>query len=246
MRKQTMLVAGLAGLTLVTGVAAQQIPGLDTAAIERQAQQGGAALTDFVKGALDHAAHQDGGAANIVAAGTKALANAPDSLRAGTIQGVDLDGIISAARTQARGDDAPAAPVFIAFASTSMPEESLKRMIADVSAAGGTVVFRGFLPDGSKSFMAQLQKLVTTQQSAHVKIEPRLFRAFNVDAVPTYVAMPSAFPLCDTLECVSTPGDFDRISGNVTTAYALETFAQGGGPGAAVARTALAKLSHAE
>jgi hypothetical protein len=39
-------------------------------------------------------------------------------------------------------------------------------MIADVSAAGGTVVFRGFLPDGSKSFMAQLQKLVSTQQSA--------------------------------------------------------------------------------
>jgi conjugal transfer pilus assembly protein TrbC len=136
--------------------------------------------------------------------------------------------------------------VFIAFASTAMPEESLKRMIADVSAAGGTVVFRGFLPDGSKSFMAQLQKLVSTQQSAHVKIDPRLFRAFEIEDVPAYVALPSSFPLCDTPDCTSSPPDFDKISGNVTTAYALQTFADGAGPGAAVARTALAKLGQPE
>jgi conjugal transfer pilus assembly protein TrbC len=174
------------------------------------------------------------------------LVNAPDSLRSGTIQGVDLDQILIAARNQARGDENPAAPVFIAFASTAMPEESLKRMIADVSAAGGTVVFRGFLPDGSKSFMAQLQKLVSTQQSAHVKIDPRLFRAFEIEDVPAYVALPSSFPLCDTPDCTSSPPDFDKISGNVTTAYALQTFADGAGPGAAVARTALAKLGQPE
>lgn len=249
MRGKTKLFVGLGlliPLLVVGGVSAQQIPGIDAETIERQAQKGGAALTDFVKGALDHAAGHDAGAGEVVAAGSRALANAPDSLRSGSIQGVDLDQIIGAARDSARGEQSPPAPVFVAFASVSMPEDSLKRMITDVTAAGGTVVFRGFLPDGSKTFMAQLQKLVSAQQSAHVMIEPRLFRAFNIQEVPAYVAMPSAFPLCDTLDCVSAPSDFDKISGNVTATYALETFADGGGPGAGVARTALSKLSHAE
>ena len=35
---------------------------------------------------------------------------------------------------------------------------------------------------------------------------------------------------------------FDRIIGNVTVDYALSTFAEGGGPGAAVARVGLANL----
>jgi conjugal transfer pilus assembly protein TrbC len=144
-----------------------------------------------VKGALDHAAGQDAGAGEVVSAGSKALANAPDSLRSGSIQGVDLDQIIGAARDQARGQQSAPAPVFVAFASVSMPEESMKRMITDVTAAGGTVVFRGFLPDGSKTFMAQLQKLVSAQQSAHVMIEPRLFRAFNIQEVPPMSRCPA-------------------------------------------------------
>jgi type-F conjugative transfer system pilin assembly protein TrbC len=62
--------------------------------------------------------------------------------------------------------------MLIAFASLSMPPESLKRMIADVSKAGGMVVFRGFSPGGPKPFMAALHEAIGDTSGAHVSIDP--------------------------------------------------------------------------
>jgi hypothetical protein len=53
MRKKTLILAGIATLTAVTAVAAQQIPGIDAEAIERQAQKGSEALSGFVQQALE-------------------------------------------------------------------------------------------------------------------------------------------------------------------------------------------------
>ena len=50
------------------------------------------------------------------------------------------------------------------------------------------------------------------------------------------------FTPCDGLTCRSDPPPFDSMVGNVTVRYALETFAQENGPGALMARTALANL----
>ncbi|MDQ2764702.1 MAG: type-F conjugative transfer system pilin assembly protein TrbC, partial [Pseudomonadota bacterium] len=50
---------------------------------------------------------------------------------------------------------------------------------------------------------------------------------------------------CDGLACRTTPPPFDQMVGNVTVRYALETFADDNGPGALVARTALANLDKA-
>ena len=135
------------------------------------------------------------------------------------------------------------APQFMVFVSTSMPEQALKRIIADTSAAGGVVVFRGFPGNSGKAFIAALSKVVEKdQQFASIGIDPRLFRAFDVTAVPTMVVSSSDFTPCDGLTCKTTPPPFDRIEGNVTVRYALETFAGENGPGALVARTALANL----
>jgi len=132
--------------------------------------------------------------------------------------------------------------MLIAFASLSMPPESLKQIIADVSKAGGMVVFRGFSPGGPKPFMNALHEAIGDTTSAHVSIDPRLFRAYGVETVPTYVAASSSFDLCTGEDCASSPTPYDRIAGNVTTHFALETIAQGHGPGALVAKTALANL----
>ena len=114
---------------------------------------------------------------------------------------------------------------------------------ADTSAAGGVVVFRGFPGNSGKAFIAALSKVVEKdQQFASIGIDPRLFRAFDVTAVPTMVVSSSDFTPCDGLTCKTTPPPFDRIEGNVTVRYALETFAGENGPGALVARTALANL----
>ncbi len=63
-----------------------------------------------------------------------------------------------------------------------------------------------------------------------------------MDRVPTYVAVSSNFEPCDQLECVSEVPAFDRISGNVSVEFVLETFADANGAGAPVARTALKNL----
>lgn len=75
-----------------------------------------------------------------------------------------------------------------------------------------------------------------------VGIDPRLFRAFAVEAVPTYVVASTDFELCDGFACTTAAPPHDRLSGNVTAEFALRTFAEGGGPGARIAAQHLARL----
>ncbi|OYY89835.1 MAG: type-F conjugative transfer system pilin assembly protein TrbC [Sphingomonas sp. 28-66-16] len=164
------------------------------------------------------------------------------NLPKGPAGAVDFDEMIDAASSNMR-DNRGTAPQFMVFVSTSMPEQALKRIIAETSAAGGVLVFRGFPGNSGKAFIAALSKVVEKQQQfASIGIDPRLFRAFNVTAVPTYVVSSTDFTPCDGLTCRSEPPPFDRMVGNVTVRYALETFAQENGPGALMARTALSKL----
>jgi conjugal transfer pilus assembly protein TrbC len=72
-------------------------------------------------------------------------AEAAARAKAPTGDPVDLDALVAdAGRSMAPSPQS--APMLIAFASLSMPPESLKRMIADVSKAGGMVVFAASRP----------------------------------------------------------------------------------------------------
>ena len=131
-------------------------------------------------------------------------------------------------------------PRFIAFASLTMPPASLKAMLVDVPQAGGVVVFRGFPRGDMKLFVSALTKAIGSRDAAgSAGIDPRLFRAFKVDAVPAYVIVSSDFDLCDGFDCATQLPPHDRMSGNVTADYALQTFARGGGPGARIAQVHL-------
>lgn len=154
----------------------------------------------------------------------------------------DFDRLIADAGGMAKAD-LGAAPRFIAFASTSMPPASLKATMHDVTRAGGVVVFRG-LPGGSAAGLtnALRQVLAPGESLDGIGIDPRLFRAFKVEAVPAYVMASSDFDLCDGFDCTTAAPPHDRIAGNVTARYALETFARGGGPGARLAALHLARL----
>lgn len=138
------------------------------------------------------------------------------------------------------------APRFIAFASVSMPVPALKAMIADVAQAGGVVVFRGFPQGSAKALTAALLKVSGNEGlPASVGIDPRLFRAFKVDAVPAYVVTASDFDLCDGFDCTTNVPPHDRMTGNVSAEHALESFAAGGGPGARLAGLHLKALRKA-
>jgi len=239
-------------------LAQNRLDGLDLEAIDKGARATAQGLGDFVTSVLtrqskatpdetgDLSRLVDGAHNRLQEAASVARAKAgldADGAKAGDRNALDLDGLVS----QAGATMAPSpqtAPMFIAFASLSIPEASLHRMVADVSKAGGIVVFRGFSSNGPKPFMEALHKLVGQQGAAHISIDPRLFRAYGIETVPTYVAGSSSFELCSGEACSSTPTPYDRLAGNVTTRFALETIAQARGPGAPVAALALKNLEH--
>ena len=247
-RRTHLLVFGVVAACAALGGAlaqdAQLDFGLDLEAIRARAAHQAAeaeALATTVRqraaavvGEAEQSAH--GGEAN----GRRYTAAAKPGASSG--DAFEFDALVAAAGDSARGALGDA-PRFIAFASTSMPPASLKTMIRDVSRAGGVVVFRG-LPQGSaKVFLAALARVLPPGEKRDgVGIDPRLFRAFAIDAVPTYVVAGSDFDLCDGFDCTTAVPPHDRLSGNVTPAFALRTFADGGGSGAQIAAQHLARL----
>ena len=137
-------------------------------------------------------------------------------------------------------------PRFIAFASLSMPEASLKALVQDMARAGGVTVLRGFPQGNADLFKRRLASIWSDgSETGALGIDPRLFRAFAIEAAPSFVMLGGDFSPCDGFDCTSNVPPHDRLAGNVSVAYALETFAGGGGPGASAARHHITQLEGA-
>lgn len=232
-------------LLIVTPVGAQVVDGMDIQALRARAKAQGKDLEAFTAeiGKRGEALRKEAVQTRDQARANRARAG---SLKTGGAKGVfDFDEMIAGADKAASGPKGER-PKFIAFASLSMSSASLKAMFKDVTRAGGVVVFRGFKNGSVKEFMAGLAPTVEKGQKLDgVGIDPRLFRAFNVTQVPTYVVASGDFDPCDGFHCTTTLPPYDRLSGNVTTDYALTTFANGRGPGSAAAKVDLGRLRRA-
>ena len=80
-----------------------------------------------------------------------------------------------------------------------------------------------------------------------VAIDPRLFRLFGIARVPAVVVVPGGVPPCRHRGCTDEqPPPFDRVSGNLSLAAALEAVAAEGDAGREVARRHLATLRGTE
>ena len=171
-----------------------------------------------------------------------ALANRDRLRPTGGPKGVfDFDQMIADAGAAQRVN--ASGPRFIVFASTSIPPASLKPLLRDVARAGGIVAFRGFKDNNVRAFVAALGASVERGEKLQgVGIDPRLFRAFAVRVVPTFVALSAPVEPCSGFRCVTQLPGHDRLEGNVTVDYALDRVASGGGPGASAAREYLARL----
>jgi conjugal transfer pilus assembly protein TrbC len=242
MRPSLLTIGGVLAVGLVSAALAQTIEGLDLQVLERrgaEAQDEAQSIVDFVRGQGEPQAKA---AQAVVDDAYGRIADLDVSgIAGGNKDGpIDFDAMVAGAKGNLTGPTST--PLVIAFVSLSMPEDALRRTIAETTRAGGVVVLRGFPAAGAKAFAEGLSKVVDQKGASNITIDPRLFRAFHVDRVPTIVSASSAFEPCDQLDCVTPPPPHDRIAGNVTLAYALETFADGEGPGAPAARVALANL----
>lgn len=245
MRRFLILASALAGVAGFQAFA-QTVEGLDLDVVRARAQAMGPDAEAFVAHVQNRG---DAFREEAIAVRDKANDNAVQLAKADLPRGydgaIDFDEIIKGAGANAagaRGD----APQLIVFASLSMPPQALRRLIADTAKAGGVVVFRGFPNNSMRAFSEQMGKVVTERdQLANVGVDPRLFRAFDVQAVPAYVAVSSDFDLCSGFSCKSEVPAYDRMTGNVTLRYVLETFVDARGPGAGVAGVALRNMSKA-
>lgn len=241
MRRSLLTISCALAVGLVSAALAQTLEGLDLQALERRGEASQAdaqALIDFVRGQGEP---QAAAAQELANDAYDRIADVGGVAGGASDSAIDLDEMAAAAKGNLAGPQS--SPLLIAFVSLSMPEDALHRTIADTARAGGVVVLRGFSKEGAKAFVEGLSKVVDQKGAANIAIDPRLFRAFRVDRVPTIVSAASAFEPCDQLDCVTPPPPHDRISGNVTLTYALQTFVDEEGPGAPAARVALANLA---
>lgn len=240
------LLAGLAMTSALGGALAQSVPAdIDIEAVRAEAARHAAEAETLAATARARAAALAAPAARTAEGGHANGARLTATAR--TVTGetgsvFDFDTMVADAGVMAKAGLGEA-PRFIAFASTSMPPAALKAMIDDVPRAGGVVVFRGLTRGSAQAMTAALSRVLTPgERHDGVGIDPRLFRAFGIDAVPAYVVASSDFDLCDGFDCSTSIPPFDRVSGNVTAAYALDTIAGGGGPGARLAAEYRARI----
>jgi conjugal transfer pilus assembly protein TrbC len=241
MKKQLVL-GSIALLLAGAGIAyAQTVDGLDIQAVLKLGDEQAADAQALANEVAKRGEMMRKEAQATVLGGQSNLENAAELMQGQSGGAINFDEIVKTATSGSA--DLQEAPQLVVFASLSMPEQSLKALIKDTAAAGGTVVFRGFPGNSMKAFQQGIMKVVDNKDDyGNIGIDPRLFRAFDIKSVPAIVVVTSSFDLCDGFDCTSEVPPFDVMTGNVTLGYALETFEQGNGPGAAVAGQALSRL----
>lgn len=239
--------AGAAILSVCGGgiALAQNVEGLDIQQIIGRGEAADADAEALIREVSRRGDEMRAEAKDAADAGNRNLAENKGVLGGGPTGPIDFDQMLAASTDLEASDKA--APQLIVFASLSMPEQSLKKLIRDTAKAGGTVVFNGFPGNSMKAFQQGIMKVVDNQDAyGSIGIDPRLFRAFDVTAVPAIVVVTSDFELCDGFDCRTTVPPFDRMTGNVPLEYALETFVDGRGPGSAIAGQALSRLKRGQ
>ena len=130
----------------------------------------------------------------------------------------------------------------LVFTSLAVPAASWRVTSRDAARIGAPLVLRG-VAGGS---LPETARQITTRlggADVGVAIDPRLFRLFGIARVPAVVVVPGGVPPCRSRGCADdAPPPFDRVTGNLSLAAALEAVAAEGGDGRAVARRHLATL----
>lgn len=147
------------------------------------------------------------------------------------------------APTEAEAQKWEGARVF-AFASFSMPKPSLNALLTQGQDYGVPVIFRGFLNNSVYDTRDALIEIFGSDENIEgFAIDPTLFERFDVRAVPVFVATDTDLDACETEDCAGdAPPPHDRLAGNVTMGFALETFERGNGEGRAAAAGILARV----
>lgn len=110
-----------------------------------------------------------------------------------------------------RAEQDPTLRVFMSF---SIPDETWLQLSQDVADVGGVFVLQGLPNNSFRDFAARLLALREKGLAVQVDIDPKKFKDYDVTRVPTFV--------------ISQDGLFDKVSGNVSTSFAMDLMARQG------------------
>ena len=132
-------------------------------------------------------------------------------------------------------------PEVIVFMSLSVPPSVWREWNTEAGKIDAPLVLRGVTKGGLRATVKRVGTLLTKNTGAAV--DPRLFRLFEIDAVPAVVVVPGGVPPCKRRGCSGDPPPpHDLVSGNVGLGAALQIIADEGGPARDAARRHLARL----
>ncbi len=146
-----------------------------------------------------------------------------------------------AGRLAGRLSEPPRGPEIIVFMSLSVPGASLRQWSREAARIGAPLVLRGVARGGLKATVKHIGAHLA--EGAGAAIDPRLFRLFEVKAVPAVAVVPGGVPPCESRGCSADPAPaHDLVRGNIGLEAALRIVAGEGGPGRGTARRHLGKL----
>jgi type-F conjugative transfer system pilin assembly protein TrbC len=102
----------------------------------------------------------------------------------------------------------------IAFLSFSAPESTWINLSKELEQCGGAIVIRGLPNNSFQRLSALVMRLIKQGVKSPILINPKLFQQYQVKSVPTIV--------------FTDEDRFDKISGNISLAFAIEKAAQNG------------------
>jgi len=118
-------------------------------------------------------------------------------------------------------------PQLYVFVSFSMPEVTLKRLLAQTSQIESSLILRGLIDDDMGKTKTRIAQLLEADENGHTRIkggfaiDPTLFERFDIQQVPTFVLTDTPATRCTDANC--TEVTHARLSGDTTLEYALET-----------------------
>lgn len=109
------------------------------------------------------------------------------------------------------------------FASFTMPQASLKRLIQQANKTGASVIMRGFKDNTLKATALAIRAL--GEQGGNIIINPHAFEKYHIHAVPTVVLTLPQSHIEDKSD-QALPTSFVAIAGDVSLEYALSDIAR--------------------
>ena len=146
-----------------------------------------------------------------------------------------------AGRLAGRLSEPSRGPEIIVFMSLSAPPAAWREWSLEAARIGAPLVLRGVARGGLRATVKRVGAHLA--EGAGAAIDPRLFRLFEVKAVPAVAVVPGGVPPCRSRGCSadSAPAH-DLVRGNIGLEAALRIVAGEGGPGRGTARRHLGIL----